>query len=64
MKKKFSKKKKPAPPNAEEPTEMAQAPHTFVIHRGLSCPYIADLTQDFRLVMEPNTAINLKEKKI
>ncbi|XP_055383142.1 protein Peter pan [Condylostylus longicornis] len=62
-KKTRSKRKKPPPPPADEPIEVAQAPHSFVIHRGLSCPYISDLTKDFRRVMEPHTAMKLKEKK-
>ncbi|XP_055921466.1 protein Peter pan [Eupeodes corollae] len=47
----------------KEPVELSQAPHSFIIHRGLSCPYIKDLTADFRRLMEPFTATNLKEKK-
>lgn len=47
----------------EEGAEVLQAPHSFVIHRGLACPYIQDLTMDFRRIMEPFTAINLRERK-
>ncbi|XP_059609900.1 protein Peter pan [Phlebotomus argentipes] len=47
----------------EEPQEMLNAPHSFVIHRGLPCPKLSDLTRDFRKVMEPFTAMNLKERK-
>ncbi|XP_055836738.1 protein Peter pan [Episyrphus balteatus] len=61
--KKPKSKKKVKLPEIQEPVELAQAPHSFVIHRGLSCPYIQDLTLDFRRLMEPFTASNLKEKK-
>ncbi|GAB0093113.1 Protein Peter pan [Sergentomyia squamirostris] len=47
----------------EEPQEVLKAPHSFVIHRGLPCPKLNDLTRDFRKVMEPFTAMNLKERK-
>lgn len=40
-----------------------QAPHTFVIHRGLSCPFMVTLSRDFRKMMEPFTASQLKERK-
>lgn len=43
-----------------EPEEFVQAPHSFVIHRGLPGPHIGDLTKDFRKVMEPFTAVSLK----
>lgn len=47
----------------EEPQDVLQAPHSFVIHRGLPCPKLSDLTRDFRKIMEPFTAMNLKERK-
>ncbi|XP_005180404.1 protein Peter pan [Musca domestica] len=63
-----SKKKHPKKRTAAfkegEPSELAEAPHSFIIHRGLSCPFITDLTLDFRRIMEPFTASELKEKKI
>ncbi|XP_061401729.1 protein Peter pan-like [Musca vetustissima] len=63
-----SKKKHPKKRTAAfkegEPSELAEAPHSFIIHRGLSCPHITDLTLDFRRIMEPFTASELKEKKI
>lgn len=43
-----------------EPEELVQAPHSFVIHRGLSGSHIVELTKDFRKVMEPFTALSLK----
>lgn len=58
-----SKKRNHQVVNNEEQPEIIQAPHSFVIHRGQTCPYIIDLTKDFRRVMEPFTASNLKERK-
>lgn len=46
-----------------EPNEVVTAPHSFVLHRGLPCLYISDLTRDFRRMMEPFTASSLKERK-
>lgn len=46
-----------------EPTDVVNAPHSFVLHRGLPCPYITDLTQDYRRMMEPFTASSLRERK-
>lgn len=43
-----------------EPEELTQAPHSFIIHRGLPGSHIVELTRDFRRVMEPFTAANLK----
>lgn len=43
--------------------ELKRAPHTFVIHRGLSCPYMLTLSRDLRKLMEPFTATHLQEKK-
>lgn len=43
-----------------EPEEVVQAPHSFVIHRGLPGSHIVELTKDFRRVMEPFTAMSLK----
>ncbi|EDV93468.1 protein Peter pan [Drosophila grimshawi] len=63
-KKKVHPKTRTAAFKASEPSEIVEAPHSFIIHRGLSCPYILDLTLDFRRIMEPFTATNLREKKI
>ncbi|XP_022900198.2 protein Peter pan [Onthophagus taurus] len=46
-----------------EPEEFVQAPHSFVIHKGLPGGHILELTKDFRKVMEPFTATSLKERK-
>lgn len=48
---------------AEESSEVVNAPHSFVLHRGLPCPYIVDLTLDYRRMMEPFTASALRERK-
>lgn len=63
-KKKSHPKKRTSAFKGEEPKELVEAPHSFIIHRGLSCPYITDLTLDFRKIMEPFTAAHLKEKKM
>ncbi|KAM8703458.1 hypothetical protein ACLKA7_008133 [Drosophila subpalustris] len=63
-KKKVHPKTRTAAFKASEPSEVVEAPHSFIIHRGLSCPYITDLTLDFRRIMEPFTATNLREKKM
>lgn len=47
----------------EEPANLKNAPHSFVIQRGNPCPKLHDLTMDFRKVMEPFTATHLKERK-
>ncbi|KAF2903948.1 hypothetical protein ILUMI_02232 [Ignelater luminosus] len=47
----------------QEPEELIQAPHSFVIHKGLPGGHILELTKDFRKVMEPFTASSLKERK-
>lgn len=43
-----------------EPEEYVKAPHSFVIHKGISGGYVEELTKDFRNVMEPFTASALK----
>lgn len=43
-----------------EPEELIQAPHSFVIHRGLSGGFVEELSKDFRAVMEPFTASMLR----
>lgn len=63
-KKKSHPKKRTIAFKEKEAPELVEAPHSFIIHRGLACPYITDLTLDFRKIMEPFTALNLKEKKM
>ncbi|XP_072377127.1 protein Peter pan [Diabrotica undecimpunctata] len=46
-----------------ESNDIVQAPHSFVIHRGISGGNTLELTKDFRKVMEPFTASSLKERK-
>lgn len=46
-----------------EKEELVKAPHSFVIHRGAPGGRIVDLTKDFRKVMEPFTASELRERK-
>lgn len=48
------------PNRTAEPNEYVSAPHSFVIHKGLSGGSTLDLTKDFRRVMEPFTASSLK----
>ncbi len=40
--------------------EAARAPHSFVVHRGSVGKSVQELVRDFRKVMEPNTASNVK----
>lgn len=49
--------------NTEENPDVVKAPHSFVIHRGLPGEHIVELTKDFRKIMEPYTAMSLKERK-
>ncbi|XP_076163615.1 brix domain-containing protein peter pan [Ptiloglossa arizonensis] len=49
--------------NLEENLDIVKAPHSFVIHRGLPGEHILELTKDFRKIMEPFTAVSLKERK-
>uniref|UniRef100_A0A182N9U6 Brix domain-containing protein n=1 Tax=Anopheles dirus TaxID=7168 RepID=A0A182N9U6_9DIPT len=51
-------------PVDEEPAALKNAPHTFVIRRGERCSSIARLSRDFRRMMEPFTASNLRERRI
>ncbi|XP_050297428.1 protein Peter pan [Anthonomus grandis grandis] len=46
-----------------EPEELVNAPHSFVIHKGLPGGHTLELTKDFRRVTEPFTASSLKERK-
>lgn len=43
-----------------EPEQVVNAPHSFVIHKGLPGGHTLELTKDFRRVMEPFTATSLK----
>ncbi|KAJ0177615.1 hypothetical protein K1T71_006488 [Dendrolimus kikuchii] len=56
-------KKNPASKESLEPENLVKAPHSFVIHRGQCSKDIIDLTKDFRKIMEPFTASQLKERK-
>nr|CAG4646213.1 EOG090X0508 [Macrothrix elegans] len=58
--KKFKRKKKNPNRKKEEPEELKRAPHSFVIVRGNVGRYITRLMRNFRRVMEPNTACNLR----
>ncbi|XP_003705406.1 brix domain-containing protein peter pan [Megachile rotundata] len=49
--------------NLEESPNVVNAPHSFVVHRGLLGEHIVELTKDFRKIMEPYTAVSLKERK-
>lgn len=55
-------KKNHAHDDTETP-EVLNAPHSFVIHRGLPFPNITYLTRDFRRMMEPFTAASLRERR-
>ncbi|KAJ3664595.1 hypothetical protein Zmor_000151 [Zophobas morio] len=46
-----------------EPENLVQAPHTFVIRKGLPGGHLTELTKDFRKLMEPFTATSLKERR-
>ncbi|KAK9878856.1 hypothetical protein WA026_003690 [Henosepilachna vigintioctopunctata] len=46
-----------------EPEELVQAPHSFVISKGIPDGNLTELTKDFRKVMEPFTASQLKTRK-
>jgi len=44
----------------DEPEDLARAPHSFVVHRGKTGKFVQELAADFRKVMEPFTASNIK----
>jgi len=44
----------------DEDEELSRAPHSFVVHRGKTGKYVQELCKDFRKVMEPYTASNLR----
>ncbi|KAG6462323.1 hypothetical protein O3G_MSEX013188 [Manduca sexta] len=56
-------KKNPASKESLEPENLVKAPHSFVIHRGHCSKDLQDLAKDFRKIMEPFTATQLKERK-
>lgn len=56
-------KKNPASKESLEPENLVKAPHSFVIHRGQCSKDLIDLMKDFRKIMEPFTASQLKERK-
>ncbi|XP_022825886.1 protein Peter pan [Spodoptera litura] len=56
-------KKNPSSKEALEPEHLVKAPHSFVIHRGQCSKDLIDLMKDFRKLMEPFTASQLKERK-
>ncbi|KAJ8724617.1 hypothetical protein PYW08_016091 [Mythimna loreyi] len=56
-------KKNPTTKESLEPENLVKAPHSFVIHRGQCSRDLIDLTKDFRKIMEPFTASQLKERK-
>ncbi|XP_060802172.1 protein Peter pan [Amyelois transitella] len=58
-----SVRKNPVSTQAAEPEHLVKAPHSFVIHRGHCSKDLEDLTKDFRKIMEPFTASQLKERK-
>nr|CAG4649284.1 EOG090X0508 [Scapholeberis mucronata] len=58
--KRHKKRKNKPKKNWDEPEEIKRAPHSIVVIRGNVGKYIEDLMKDFRRVMEPNTASNLK----
>lgn len=55
--------KKNAVLDTTEIPEIVNAPHSFVIHRGLPFPNLTYLTLDFRRMMEPFTASSLRERR-
>lgn len=46
-----------------ESEDLKNAPHSFVFYRGNVGDTVADLTRDFRKIMEPFTASSLKARK-
>ena len=47
---------------ADQEDEVAKAPHSFVIHQGKTGKFVQELCKDFRKVMEPYTASNIKTR--
>ncbi|KAK9505117.1 hypothetical protein O3M35_009245 [Rhynocoris fuscipes] len=46
-----------------EPEHLTRAPHSFIFHRGTVGKYILCLVKDFRKILEPFTATNLKARR-
>ncbi|KAE9549850.1 hypothetical protein FO519_006936 [Halicephalobus sp. NKZ332] len=44
--------------------ELAQQPHSMIVHSGKVGRYVKRLERDFREVMQPNTAMKLKVSKV
>ncbi|KAK5650813.1 hypothetical protein RI129_001842 [Pyrocoelia pectoralis] len=63
VKKKKGRSVKKNPNVNLESEELTQAPHSFIIQRGLGHGHIVELTRDFRKLMEPFTAKSLQEHK-
>lgn len=55
-------KKNHAVLSQENEEKLGQNPHSFVIHRGKVGKYVQELAKDFRRVMEPFTASNVKAR--
>ncbi|KAL0275279.1 UNVERIFIED_CONTAM: hypothetical protein PYX00_003182 [Menopon gallinae] len=49
--------------NTDEPEDLKNAPHSFVFHRGVVGEHVLELIKNFRKVMEPFTASELKAKR-
>lgn len=47
----------------EEPEDLKNAPHSFVFHRGVVGEHVSELIKNFRKVMEPFTASELKARR-
>ncbi|KAJ6222964.1 hypothetical protein RDWZM_001509 [Blomia tropicalis] len=59
----MGKRKRKNKGTKEEPEDLVKAPHSFVIRKGNVGKHVEQLMQDFRIVMEPFTASNLKLRK-
>uniref|UniRef100_A0A069DU24 Putative rna-binding protein n=1 Tax=Panstrongylus megistus TaxID=65343 RepID=A0A069DU24_9HEMI len=46
-----------------EPEHLTRAPHSFIFHRGTVGKYVLSLVKDFRKIVEPFTATNLKARR-
>jgi len=54
------RKNKQAGGGDDEAEDLSRAPHSFVVHRGKTGKFVQELAKDFRQVMEPYTASNIK----
>ncbi|RWS30543.1 suppressor of SWI4 1-like protein [Leptotrombidium deliense] len=59
----MGRKKKSKKGNEPEPEQLTKAPHSFVVKRGRIGHNCSQLMMDFRKLMEPFTASDLKVKK-